>query len=498
MTSKRTRWWLPGLLCLVLGPALADEVPIHDCDRLAAHPQDSNKVGPGVHWNLLDPERAVPACEAAVRDFPQVPRFGYQYARSLLKKGDDDAAFRLYRDLAEQGYPAAQSTLGHLYYSGQGVPQDDAEAVTWFRKAADQGHADAQNNLGAMLENGQGVPPASPVMAVVLVLSAVVPALLLMWYFWTRDAYPEPPRVVWTTFGLGVFSVVLVVPVEMLVVTALEGVADPWAAGLGTAFLAAAIPEGVAKFCILFFYCLRHTEFDEPMDGLVYGAAASMGFAAVENLAYVYEGGLGVAAMRAVTAVPMHAMHGAIMGYFLALYRFLPARRGIYLLNALAIPVLLHGLYDFPLMTADLLPEEDLATNLLFVGTLAVLSAELAFVLTLLRRVRTVQAQRAEDIEAAPDYGVLDAYHAKGAPRLSMRAWLFLLLGGLLAWVGAVAVIGIAVATVADEFKDGGPGAAVLGLGFSFVIAVLGIVLFRNGVARLNRAPAENGRSEHR
>ncbi len=148
MTLKKTRWWLPGLLCLILGPALAAEVPVHDCDRLAAHPEDSNKVGPGVHWNLLDPERAVPACEAAVRDFPQVPRKKYQYARSLLKKGDNDAAFRLYREIAEREYPAAQSTLGSLYLEGRGAPQDDAEAVKWFRKEAEQGFASGQNRLG--------------------------------------------------------------------------------------------------------------------------------------------------------------------------------------------------------------------------------------------------------------------------------------------------------------------------------------------------------------
>ena len=162
-------------------------------------------------------------------------------------------------------------------------------------------------------------------MTVILALSAVVPALLLMWYFWARDAYPEPPRVVWATFGLGVFSIVPVVLVEIPVAAAFEDPSDPWAAGLATAFLSAAIPEDLAKFCILYFYCLRHAEFDEPMDGLVYGAAASMGFAVLENLLYVSEGGIGVAAMRAVTAVPTHAMHGAIMGYFLALYHFLPA-----------------------------------------------------------------------------------------------------------------------------------------------------------------------------
>ncbi len=59
-------------------------------------------------------------------------------------------------------------------------------------------------------------------MTVILALSAVVPALLLMWYFGARDAYPEPPRVVWTTFALGVFSTVPVVRVEIPVAAAFE------------------------------------------------------------------------------------------------------------------------------------------------------------------------------------------------------------------------------------------------------------------------------------
>lgn len=322
-------------------------------------------------------------------------------------------------------------------------------------------------------------------MPVVLALSAVVPALLLMWYFWSRDAYPEPPRVVWTTFALGVFSLVPVVLVAMPVDAALKGVSDPWTGGLGTAFLAAAVPEDLAKFSILYFYCLRHAEFDEPMDGLVYGAAASMGFAAFENLLYVYEGGLGVAATRAVTAVPSHAMHGAIMGYFLALYHFVPARRRFYLLQALAIPMLLHGLYDFPLLTADRLPEDHPATALLFLGALAVVSVELGFTLALMKRVRAVQALRAETPGAEQDLGLLDAYHRKGAPTRRLRPWLSLLFGGLLAWVGVGVAMGAAIEAMTGEV---GGGALVL-LVVCLAIAFYGIRLFRKGVARLNRAP---------
>ena len=73
-------------------------------------------------------------------------------------------------------------------------------------------------------------------MPLVLALSAIVPALLLMWYFWARDAYPEPPRVVWTTFAIGVFSVLPVVLVEWPIHRAFANVSEPWTAGLGGAF----------------------------------------------------------------------------------------------------------------------------------------------------------------------------------------------------------------------------------------------------------------------
>ena len=42
------------------------------------------------------------------------------------------------------------------------------------------------------------------------------------------------------------------------------------------------------KFLIILFYCSRLDEFDEPMDGLVYGATAALGFAMAENFDYVY------------------------------------------------------------------------------------------------------------------------------------------------------------------------------------------------------------------
>jgi len=58
---------------------------------------------------------------------------------------------------AEQGYADAQFNLGLMYANGEGVEQDMAQAVELFKKAAEKGHVDAQNNLGAMYFTGEGV-----------------------------------------------------------------------------------------------------------------------------------------------------------------------------------------------------------------------------------------------------------------------------------------------------------------------------------------------------
>ena len=66
-------------------------------------------------------------------------------------------AFPMLKELAEQGYAAAQFGLGLMYNNGYGVNQDYHQAVKWYQKAAEQGHAKAQGLLGTMYVLGQGV-----------------------------------------------------------------------------------------------------------------------------------------------------------------------------------------------------------------------------------------------------------------------------------------------------------------------------------------------------
>lgn len=232
-------------------------------------------------------------------------------------------------------------------------------------------------------------------------VAAIVPSLLLMWYFHSRDVNREPGRVLWATFLLGVLMVVPVVFVALLLERLAQRVVHgPWLLGLSGAFLGAAIPEEGGKLLVVRGYSVRHREFDEPMDGIVYGVVASLGFATLENILYTLKRGLGLALTRAFTAVPAHAFCGAIMGYHLSRGRFEPTARGN-LLRAIVWPSLLHGAYDFPLMVIkemgrsvgemQMTDEQSRWLLLLVLVTFAVLVVEWLWASKLTRRLRSAQ-----------------------------------------------------------------------------------------------------------
>jgi RsiW-degrading membrane proteinase PrsW (M82 family) len=238
-------------------------------------------------------------------------------------------------------------------------------------------------------------------MAVSIALgSALVPPLLLMWIIHAHDKHPEPRKVVWTTFALGMLTPI---PVVMFALPAMLAAGDggsPLVAGAFAAFVTAALPEELCKFLVLRFYAATHRHFDERMDGIVYGTIASLGFATSENVMYVMGGGVFVALMRALTAIPMHGFLGVIMGYYAGEARFEPNRRASLYFKAVALPVLFHGLYDFPFLSVQVMVQRGQDTEqyvvliLALVGMgLAVLAIMVAWGLVLLRRVRRQQHQ---------------------------------------------------------------------------------------------------------
>ncbi|MDA1267495.1 MAG: PrsW family glutamic-type intramembrane protease [Bacteroidetes bacterium] len=136
-------------------------------------------------------------------------------------------------------------------------------------------------------------------------------------------------------------------------------------------FLEAAIPEELAKFGILYFLIWKSRELDHSYDGIVYSVFVSLGFAIIENILYVLEGGFTVAIVRAIFSVPGHGLFGVMMGYYFSLARFHEGgKRREFLIKSLAIPILFHGAYDFLLFYMGASSE-----NILLVGFLLILFA---------------------------------------------------------------------------------------------------------------------------
>jgi RsiW-degrading membrane proteinase PrsW (M82 family) len=361
-----------------------------------------------------------------------------------------------------------------------------------------------------------------------LMASAVVPSLLLIWYFHSRDAYPEPLGVLAKTFVLGVLTIPPVLMVALPVMHAIEGIGDPITAGFLQAFLTAAGPEEFFKFLVVWLYASRHKEFDEPMDGIVYGATASLGFATLENILYVSSGGLGIAVMRALMAVPCHAFMGAIMGYYVGQAKFRPNERGSLLLKAYLIPFLLHGLYDAPLLAMKGYQgqtPDPLALVLLPVSFI-VLIVEWIWTVKLIRRLRSEQAawaathpsastgaqqpyapqyaQQAQGYMQPQGYGQPQpgyAYPYGYNPYTVQPQWapmaqppsgastglgvLMIVFGVLLAGAGGMVTLGgLLLLGVPADSPTGqtAPGVIIVGV----VPLVLGVLLFIFGIKRLN------------
>jgi RsiW-degrading membrane proteinase PrsW (M82 family) len=240
--------------------------------------------------------------------------------------------------------------------------------------------------------------------------AAVAPALLILWLVIAAGERPGPPAKVWTAFLLGAASISLLGIARAPFASILAAPENPWVAQALRSIFGVAAPEEIVKILVIVAVSTRRRAFAAPMDTVVYGAAAGLGFAAYENLAYLEQHTdmwRSLAALRSVLTVPFHGALGIIAGAYLALGRAgtaLGAHRHnrdwarissrILMLFA---PIALHAGFDFPLLTLQQNPDLDASTRLLL-GSASVLIgfSSIAFAARLVQRVARHQAPRTD------------------------------------------------------------------------------------------------------
>ena len=180
-------------------------------------------------------------------------------------------------------------------------------------------------------------------------LITILPSLLIITFFVKSDQFPEPTKQIIKIFFYGIL---ICFPAFYLNSALSDVYANTEISDhLISSFLSAAPVEEVLKFTVLYSLVYKMKDFNEPMDGIVYGVAVSLGFATLENIYYVYvlsdyfdSSSRSLAILRSFTAIPAHGIFGATMGYFFMKYSFVNKQNNLAL--CMIVPILLHGSYN--------------------------------------------------------------------------------------------------------------------------------------------------------
>ena len=193
-----------------------------------------------------------------------------------------------------------------------------------------------------------------------LLYIAILPVVLLLGYTYKKDTHKEPNKVLAKIFFFGALTVI---PAAIL-----EGILSPYFPtenykSIGmlfiSVFVGVGLVEELVKWLVIKLLIYKSEYFDETFDGIVYAVFASLGFACIENIGYVFMAGIGTGFVRAITAVPLHACTGITMGYFIGKAKLCTrnnnsSKESANILLSILIPTIIHTIYDFLVFTEQI------------------------------------------------------------------------------------------------------------------------------------------------
>jgi RsiW-degrading membrane proteinase PrsW (M82 family) len=188
-----------------------------------------------------------------------------------------------------------------------------------------------------------------------LILLAILPGVIFSLFIVIQDRFEREP--VWML--IKVFIIGMIATLPTIIVELLGQSLNMFSGIWGQLFEAVVIigfSEEFFKRLVVLKFAYNNPAFNEKLDGIVYCGIAALGFATLENIFYVisysaYSPDIWIT--RGLLSVPVHMLLGITMGYYLSLSKFCPhpSRCRSYYSKSLYIPALLHGIFDFILMS---------------------------------------------------------------------------------------------------------------------------------------------------
>ncbi|HEB01503.1 MAG TPA: PrsW family intramembrane metalloprotease [Candidatus Portnoybacteria bacterium] len=211
------------------------------------------------------------------------------------------------------------------------------------------------------------------------ILLGLLPGLIWLFYYLGKDRkHPEPKRMILKTFVWGMLAAPVAVVLE-LALSWLLGLPDfsNFLKLLLSIFLISALVEECLKYSVVRFFIIKSSEFDEPIDAMIYCIVAALGFATVENIMVVLTVSASqvynlysVMALRFIGATFLHALSSGLVGYYLGLVIFDRTKSKKLIIKGLILAIVFHGLYNYFVLTPG---PFSLLYLIILIGTMAFL-----------------------------------------------------------------------------------------------------------------------------
>ena len=198
---------------------------------------------------------------------------------------------------------------------------------------------------------------------IVYVFFGVLPSLTWLSYYLRKDAHPEPKAMILKIFLWGAVITLPVFFVQIGLTYLLSKVnLDPTVRTLAYWFLVIAMSEEFFKYLVIKMKVMDSPNLDEPLDIMLYMVVAALGFAALENILYLFapigqmsfnqliDRTLVITLIRSIGATFLHTLCSAVIGYSLAISFCEVKNKKRILIVGVILAALLHGLYDFSIM----------------------------------------------------------------------------------------------------------------------------------------------------
>ncbi len=191
--------------------------------------------------------------------------------------------------------------------------------------------------------------------ALILLAAAALPAIFILFYVYVKDRTEREPGGLLLKLVLGGFlSTVFAIIAEMIGEKILANISFASVEQLNFIkyMFVVALSEEFFKYVIMRKITWKNPNFNCSYDGVVYAVFTSLGFAILENILYIINGGFSTAIIRAVTAIPGHASFGVFMGVFYAFAKLQKVRGNnvaskIFEVLAILLSMSAHGIYDY-------------------------------------------------------------------------------------------------------------------------------------------------------